>query len=106
MTPFRLCVTCQKKTPLELVPEKSDFVDAQKLRIQESPEGLRGGEQPQTLDVDVTDDLTGDSAPGDRVIINGILRSFQRVNAGTKSTLFEIYLECNAIEVAERSLKT
>ncbi|MDD3112581.1 MAG: minichromosome maintenance protein MCM, partial [Methanofollis liminatans] len=103
--PFRLCATCQKKTPLELVPEKSDFVDAQKLRIQESPEGLRGGEQPQTLDVDVTDDLTGDSAPGDRVIINGILRSFQRVNAGTKSTLFDIYLECNAIEVAEKEFE-
>lgn len=103
--PFRLCATCQKKTPLELVPEKSDFVDAQKLRIQESPEGLRGGEQPQTLDVDVTDDLTGESAPGDRVIINGILRSFQRVNAGTKSTLFDIYLECNAIEVAEKEFE-
>jgi len=103
--PFRLCATCQKKTPLELVPEKSDFLDAQKLRIQESPEGLRGGEQPQTLDVDVTDDLTGDSAPGDRVIINGILRSFQRVNAGTKSTLFDIYLECNAIEVAEKEFE-
>ncbi|MDK2974534.1 MAG: replicative helicase Mcm [Methanofollis sp.] len=103
--PFRLCATCQKKTALELVPEKSDFVDAQKLRIQESPEGLRGGEQPQTLDVDVTDDLTGDSAPGDRVIINGVLRSFQRVNAGTKSTLFDIYLECNAIEVAEKEFE-
>jgi len=103
--PFRLCANCQKKTPLELVPDKSDFVDAQKLRIQESPEGLRGGEQPQTLDVDVTDDLTGDSAPGDRVIINGILRSFQRVNAGTKSTLFDIYLECNAIEVAEKEFE-
>ncbi|TAJ44581.1 minichromosome maintenance protein MCM [Methanofollis fontis] len=103
--PFRLCATCQKKTPLELVPEKSAFVDAQKLRIQESPEGLRGGEQPQTLDVDVTDDLTGESAPGDRVVINGILRSFQRINAGTKSTLFDIYLECNSIEVAEKEFE-
>ncbi|HNS83201.1 MAG TPA: AAA family ATPase, partial [Methanolinea sp.] len=43
---------------LELIPRRSRFVDSQKLRIQESPEGLRGGEQPQTLDVDVTDDLT------------------------------------------------
>ncbi len=103
--PFRVCATCQKKTPLELVPEKSEFLDAQKLRIQESPEGLRGGEQPQTIDVDVTDDLTGSSAPGDRVVITGILRSFQRINAGTKSTLFDIYLECNAIEVAEKEFE-
>ena len=49
---------------LTLVPKRSSFVDAQKLRIQESPEGLRGGEQPQTIDVDVTDDITGTVAPG------------------------------------------
>ncbi|MBP2144969.1 replicative DNA helicase Mcm [Methanofollis sp. W23] len=103
--PFRVCAQCQKKTPLELVPEHSTFVDAQKLRIQESPEGLRGGEQPQTIDVDVTDDLTGSSAPGDRVVVNGILRSVQRVNGSTKSTLFDIYVECNSVEVAEKEFE-
>ncbi|MDD5048083.1 MAG: minichromosome maintenance protein MCM [Methanoregulaceae archaeon] len=87
---------------LELVPKRSRFIDSQKLRIQESPEGLRGGEQPQTLDVDATDDLTGRVAPGDRVVINGILRSIQRVSHGDKSTIFDIYLECNSIEIAEK----
>jgi replicative DNA helicase Mcm len=90
---------------LDLVPRRSRFVDSQKLRIQESPEGLRGGEQPQTLDVDVTDDLTGMVTPGDRVIINGILRSVQRVTQGQKSTLFDIYLECNSIEIAEKEFE-
>jgi replicative DNA helicase Mcm len=87
---------------LELVPKRSRFIDSQKLRIQESPEGLRGGEQPQTLDVDATDDLTGRVTPGDRVVINGILRSIQRVSHGDKSTIFDIYLECNSIEIAEK----
>lgn len=90
---------------LELVPKRSRFVDSQKLRIQESPEGLRGGEQPQTLDVDATDDLTGRVAPGDRVIINGILRSVQRISHGERSTIFEIYLECNSIEIAEKEFE-
>jgi replicative DNA helicase Mcm len=90
---------------LDLVPKRSRFVDSQKLRIQESPEGLRGGEQPQTLDVDATDDLTGRVAPGDRVVINGILRSVQRVSHGEKSTIFEIYLECNSIEIAEKEFE-
>ena len=90
---------------LELIPKRSRFVDSQKLRIQESPEGLRGGEQPQTLDVDATDDLTGRVAPGDRVIINGILRSMQRVSHGEKSTIFDIYLECNSIEIAEKEFE-
>jgi replicative DNA helicase Mcm len=90
---------------LELIPKRSRFVDSQKLRIQESPEGLRGGEQPQTLDVDATDDLTGKVAPGDRVIMNGILRSMQRVSHGEKSTIFDIYLECNSIEIAEKEFE-
>jgi replicative DNA helicase Mcm len=90
---------------LDLVPRRSRFVDSQKLRIQESPEGLRGGEQPQTLDVDVTDDLTGRVAPGDRVVINGILRSVQRITRGEKNTIFDIYLECNSIEIAEKEFE-
>ncbi len=99
------CPNCERKTRLDLVMNRCRFVDAQKLRIQESPEGLRGGEQPQTLDIDVTDDLTGMVAPGDRVVVNGILRSVQRVNYGQKSTLFDIYLECNSIEVAEKEFE-
>jgi replicative DNA helicase Mcm len=90
---------------LELKPKKSLFVNSQKLRIQESPEGLRGGEQPQTLDVDAIDDMTGRVAPGDRVVINGILRSMQRVTHGEKSTTFDIYLECNSIEIAEKEFE-
>jgi len=90
---------------LELMPKRSKFVDSQKLRIQESPEGLRGGEQPQTLDVDVTDDLSGKVSPGDRIIINGILRSMQRIVKGEKSTVFDIFLECNSIEVAEKEFE-
>ena len=90
---------------LELMPKRSKFVDSQKLRIQESPEGLRGGEQPQTLDVDVTDDLSGKVSPGDRIIINGILRSMQRVIKGEKSTVFDIFLECNSIEIAEKEFE-
>ncbi|HDS63315.1 MAG TPA: minichromosome maintenance protein MCM [Methanofollis liminatans] len=87
---------------LKLIPGKSRFVDSQKVRIQESPEGLRGGERPQTLDVEMTDDLTGMIAPGDRVVLNGVLRSKQRVNYGTKSTLFDIYLDCSSAEAPER----
>lgn len=90
---------------LVLMPKRSLFVDAQKLRIQESPEGLRGGEQPQTIDVDVTDDITGTVAPGDRVVINGILRSQQRVTHGNKSTFFDIHLEANSIEIGEKEFE-
>ncbi len=100
-----LCPHCERKTRLDLIMNRCRFVDTQKLRIQESPEGLRGGEQPQTLDVDATDDITGLVSPGDRVVVNGILRSVQRVNYGQKSTLFDVYLECNSIEIAEKEFE-
>ena len=90
---------------VELIPKRSTFVDSQKIRVQESPEGLRGGEQPQTLDIDVTDDLSNKVAPGDRVIVNGILRSMQRIVRGEKSTVFDIFLECNSIEIAEKEFE-
>jgi len=103
--PFRPCSQCERQTKMDLVAQLSKFVDAQKVRIQESPEGLRGGEQPQTLDVDVVDDLTGTVSPGDRIIINGILRSVQRISYGQKSTLFDVYLEANSIEVGEKEFE-
>ncbi|MEA2034886.1 MAG: minichromosome maintenance protein MCM [Euryarchaeota archaeon] len=103
--PYRPCHQCEKQTKMELSPSQSTFIDVQKIRIQESPEGLRGGEQPQTLDIDVTDDLTGILAPGDRVIINGILRSIQRVSHGNKSSLFDIYVEANSIEIGEKEFE-
>ena len=88
----------QKK--LELVQSLSTFIDSQKLRIQETPEGLRGGEQPQNIDIDCVDDICGIVSPGDRVIINGILRSVQRIQNGQKSTVFDLYIECNSIEIS------
>jgi len=100
-----MCPKCDKKTKMELIPSRSRFIDSQKLRIQESPEGLRGGEQPQSIDVDVVDDLTGRVAPGDRVIVNGILHSVQREVRGVKHTLFDIFLESNSIEIAEKEFE-
>lgn len=93
----------QKK--LELVPGLSTFIDSQKLRIQEMPEGLRGGEQPQNIDIDVVDDICGVVSPGDRVIINGILRSVQRTVSGQKSTVFDLFIECNSIEISVKEFE-
>ncbi|OFV68247.1 MAG: replicative DNA helicase Mcm [Candidatus Syntrophoarchaeum caldarius] len=83
--------------------DKSAYIDAQRIRIQEYPENLRGGEQPQTLDIEVEEDITGMVMPGDRIIINGILRSYQRRSkTGVRSPVFEIYLEGISIEREEQ----
>jgi replicative DNA helicase Mcm len=85
--------------------ERSVFVDTQKLEIQESPEGLRGGAQPQRLVAYAEDDITGSISPGDRVVLNGVLRSRQRKERGVKSTVFDIFLDVNSIEIEEHEFE-
>ncbi|HEY9205336.1 MAG TPA: minichromosome maintenance protein MCM [Candidatus Methanoperedens sp.] len=96
---------CGRKGPFKLVHEESEFIDAQKLRVQESPDDLRGGEQPQTLDVDVDDDLAGIVAPGDRVVVSGILRSYQRSTQQGKSTFFDLVLDGISIEIEDKEFE-
>lgn len=97
---------CDRGGPFKLVLSKSKFVDAQKIRVQESPEELRGGEQPQTLDVELEDDLAGKIFPGDRVVVNGILKSYQRSTpqAG-KSTYFDLFHKGISTEMTEQEFE-
>jgi replicative DNA helicase Mcm len=76
----------------------SEFVDTQRIEIQESPEGLRGGDQPQRLAGFMDDDLAGVVSPGDRVVLNGILRESPRHTAGGKATIFDVFLEILSVE--------
>lgn len=96
---------CGRKGQFKLVHEESEFIDAQKLRIQESPDDLRGGEQPQTLDVDVDDDLAGLVSPGDRVVISGVLRSYQRTTQQGKSTFFDLVLDGVSIDIEDKEFE-
>jgi len=87
-------------TKFRLLSDPSKFVDTQKIETQEPPEGLRGGAQPERLVGYIEDDLAGRISPGDRLILNGILKSQQK-GGQTKSTLFEISLDINSIEFEE-----
>jgi len=87
-------------TKFRLLTDPSRFVDTQKIEIQEPPEGLRGGAQPERLVGYIEDDLSGRISPGDRVILNGILRSQQK-GTQVKSTLFDIHMDINSIEYEE-----
>lgn len=86
---------------LKLIDNLSTSVDSQKARLQEHQDGLPGGAQPQVLDIELTDDLTGQIYPGNRVIINGIVRKYRPASA-LKSTVFQIYLEANSVEITEK----
>jgi len=92
---------CNNKKFELLPPPHSKFIDSQRLKLQELPEGLRGGEQPESIDIDVLDDICASVTPGTRVILNGIVKQVQRRSQGQLSTTFDIYIECNSIEIGE-----
>jgi replicative DNA helicase Mcm len=91
------CGRTSGSTKFQLLTEESLYVDTQKVEMQESPEGLRGGAQPERLTAYLEDDLAGIISPGDRVVLNGILRSQQK-GQQIKSTLFDIDLAVLSME--------
>ncbi len=99
------CVECGKsanKTNFVLLKDESEFKDFQNIEIQESPEELRGGEQPQRLKGWVKHDLVGQVSPGDRIMLNGILDGRPKSKSrSTQSRVFDIYMQVNGIEVKE-----
>nr|WP_259372405.1 LAGLIDADG family homing endonuclease [Salinarchaeum sp. IM2453] len=97
------CRACERQGPFILNEDQSEFVDSQQLRVQESPEGLRGGETPQSIDVDIEDDITGQVSPGDRVRVTGILRLDQ--DGGNDSPIFDVYIEGRTVEIEEEEFE-
>ncbi|HEY3273904.1 MAG TPA: minichromosome maintenance protein MCM [Methanocella sp.] len=92
----------EKKGVFRLLYKESRFEDYQRIKIQESPDELKGGEQPQTLDINVSDDLAGQVTPGEHISVNGILRSAQKINKDGKTAYFDIYMDGNSIELEEQ----
>jgi replicative DNA helicase Mcm len=96
------CGKTQGRTRFRLVAEESTYVDAQRIEIQENPETLRHGAHPQGLTVLLVEDLTGKVLPGNRVVLNGVLKSFQRASASrggiVRNTTFDLMVLANSFE--------
>jgi replicative DNA helicase Mcm len=96
------CGKPQGRTRFRLLPEKSAYVDAQRIEIQENPEILKHGAHPQGLAVMLTEDLAGQVLPGNRIVVNGVLKSFQRASASrggvVRNTTFDLLVLGNSVE--------
>jgi replicative DNA helicase Mcm len=93
--------SCNKQATRFLLEDKeSVYIDTQKIEIQESPEGLRGGAQPERMTGFVEDDISGVITAGNRVTLNGIIRSAEKPDRD-KSTVFEIFMDVLSVEFAQ-----
>jgi replicative DNA helicase Mcm len=102
------CGKPQGRTRFRLLPEKSSYVDAQRIEIQENPETLKHGAHPQGLSVMLTEDLTGRVLPGNRAVVNGVLKSFQRASGArggggvVRNTTFDLLVLGNSVEFKQQ----
>jgi len=100
------CGKTQGRTRFRLIAEESTYVDAQRIEIQENPETLRYGAHPQGISVLLTEDLTGKVLPGNRIVLNGVLKSFQRASASrggvVRNTTFDLMIIGNSYESKTR----
>jgi len=99
------CQGCERQGPFRINFDQSEFVDAQKLRIQESPEGLHGGETPQNIDVNIEDDITGEVTAGDHVEVTGTLKLDQQGSDREKSPMFDVYMDGMAVSIEDEQFE-
>lgn len=93
------CEGCERQGPFVVNFDQSEFVDAQKLRLQ-TPHEIRGG-AGEDIDVFVEDDLADVAETGDRVTVTGSLHLEQATNGNQKTGRFDPYVEAHAIELEE-----
>jgi len=90
-----------KCTEFQLREEQSQFIDSHKLELQEFPEDLPPGAQPERLTVFVESSLAAQARPGDRIAVVGVLRTRTRYTGRTPRTEFDIFLYANSIDERE-----
>jgi len=99
------CQGCERQGPFRINFDQSEFIDAQKIRVQESPEGLRGGETPQAIDVNIEDDITGAVTAGDHVTVTGVLQLDQQGNDREKSAMFDVYMDGMSVQIEDEQFE-
>ncbi len=98
--PPKKCLRCGGV--LKIVQEKCEFMDWQKIIVQEKPEELPPGQLPRSVEVILTDDLVDAVKPGDRVYVVGILDVNAYELKRTKPPVLSSYIEANYIEAQQK----
>ncbi|MCX6801285.1 MAG: ATP-binding protein [Candidatus Diapherotrites archaeon] len=84
----------------ELIEDKSDFVDYQKVQIQEPLDKLKGSEQAAHIDVYIMDDLVNKVSGGDKTRFSGVLRLSPPDKE--KKSVYRWFLETNYLDETQK----
>jgi replicative DNA helicase Mcm len=97
--PFAGCEDekCGRKGPFNLSYDLSEWVDFQRIQVQELPDSTIGS-KPQDIIVECEDDIANKIKSGDRVSVVGIMVVRQESNKDGKKTTFEKVIKALSIE--------
>ncbi len=98
-----VCPQCRRRS-MKQVSEQSEFINLQKIAVQDPLEKLRGNTPTWQLEVWIEDDLVNTVTPGDRISITGILRIRPRRNARGKEEkfLFTMFFDAVALKAKQK----
>jgi len=95
------CTNCERRE-FRFVPDDSEFIDIQRLEIQEPMELLKGGEQARRIELWAEDDLTDVVTAGDKIMVVGTVRLIPPKQRGS---VYYKYVEANHIMAIEQEFE-
>eukprot|EP00124_Ichthyophonus_hoferi_P000539 Ihof_evm17s20 gene=Ihof_evmTU17s20 len=100
------CTNCNSKNTMEIIHNRSSFLDKQVVKLQESPEIIPAGQTPQTVLLLCYDEFVDIVQPGDRVEVTGIFRANTlrpNKNQRTIRAIFKTHLDVVHFKKTDRS---
>ncbi len=101
-----ICTNCGKKGRFKIA--KKYLVDTQRIMLEEAPEDLEGGEQPEHINVVLKKDLVDPKferniIPGNKVVVSGIINeSAIYYPSGKRSNTSDTFLLASYVEAVEQ----
>ncbi len=101
--------SCGRRGKFRLL--QKELVDAQHLKIEESPENLHGGEQPKRLSIFLREDLVEPlmekkCSPGSKIQITGVIKEVPvMLKTGAQSVRFDLVMEANHVEPVQEDFE-
>lgn len=102
--PPQKCPRCGAARSLVLTTERSEYVDWQKIIVQERPEELPPGQLPRSVEAVLVDDLVDAVKPGDIVSMTGILELAISELRKNRPPVVSSYIDVNHIESVQKEL--
>ena len=92
------CGRPKRQTRFFLMQQESHLINSQFVELQELPEQMKGGIQPERILCIGEQDLAGRLNPGDRVKANGVLFIRSQRKGGKDTPVFDIFLRIHSLE--------